>query len=180
MRSVYKQIIVSFIKCFPLWLSPQLLLQNVRKINLGKKTNQTQHPLHLRQEMFFLWKGCFLAKHKPRTIHWVKASTFGHVHFSLEIQQRSIQHESQRDTWLPLPALGGNSLLLETVCGQQGAGRRGLVPGCHSLGVTTMLQFLERSWTERMRNVPTSLGEIGLMMPGAVICLSRNVATCSN
>lgn len=197
MRSVYKQVIGSFIKCFPLGLSPQLFLQNVMKINLEKankktqtkenkkqpKTNQNQHPLHLRQETFFLWKGCFLANYKPTTIHWVKASTLGHMHFSLEIQQHSIQRESQTDTWVPLPALGGNSLLLETaehVCGQEGAGRRGLVPGCHSLGVTTTLQFLERSWTERMRNVPTSLGEIGLMMPGAVICLSRNVATCSN
>lgn len=84
---------------------------------------------------------------------------------------------------MPLPALGGNSLLLETaehVGGQEGAGWRGLVLCCHSLGMTTMLQSLERSWTERMRNNPASLGEISLMMPGAVICLSRNVATCSN
>lgn len=151
-----------------------------------KKNKQIQtkpkHPLHLRWEMFFLWKGCFLTNYKPEQFTELKASTFGHMHFSLEMQQQSIQHESQTDMWLPLSALGGNSLLLETaehVCGQEGAGRRGLVPGCHSLGVTTMLQSLERSWTERMRNVPASL-EISLMMPGAVICLSRNVATCSN
>lgn len=44
MRSVYKQIIVSFIKCFPLQLSPQLLLQNVTKINLGIKTKPNPTP----------------------------------------------------------------------------------------------------------------------------------------
>lgn len=150
------------------------------KDKFRKKTKPNPTPSSFETGDVLSLERCFLANYKPRTIHWVKASTFGHVHFSLEIEQRSIQHESRRDMWLPLPALGGNSLLLETVCGQQGAGRRGLVPGCHSLGVTTMLQFLERSWTERMRNVSTSLGEIGPMMPGAVICLSRNVATCSN
>lgn len=84
---------------------------------------------------------------------------------------------------MSLPPLGGNSLFLQTeehVGGQEGAEWRGLVPGCHFLGVTTMLQSLECSWTERMRNAPASLGEISLTMPGAVICLSRNVATGSN
>lgn len=150
---------------------------------LKKKRRKLKKPLHVRWEMFFLWKECFLANYKPEQFTELKASTFGHMHFSLGMQQQSIQHESQPDRWLPLPILGGNSLLLETaehVCGQEGAGWRGLVLGCRSLGVTTMLQSLERSWTERMRNAPAALGEISLMMPGAVICLSRNVATCSN
>lgn len=104
------------------------------------------------------------------------------MHFALEMQQQPILVKA-RLTGVPLPALSGNSLFIKTeehVGGQDEEGWRGLVPGCHSLGVTTMLQSLERSWTERMRNAPASLGEISLMMPGAVICLSRNVATCSN
>lgn len=188
---VYKQVIGSCIKCFPLWALVTAAFAECYGDKFKKQQQQKhtqkkrklKHPLHFIWEMFFLWKGCFLGNYKPEWFTELKASTFGHTHFSLETQQQSTQHESQPDMWLPLPTLGGNSLLLETaerVRGQEGAGRRGLVPGCHSLGVTTMLQSLERGWTERMRNAPASLGEISPMMPGAVICLSRNVATCSN
>lgn len=104
------------------------------------------------------------------------------MHFALEMQQQPILVKA-RPTEVPLPALSGNSLCIKTeehVGGQDGEGWRGFVPGCHSLGVTTLLQSLEGSWTERMRNAPASLGEISLGMPGAVICPLHQLNLCYN
>lgn len=103
----------------------------------------------------------------------LKASTFGHG-YTLFRNLAAIWHESQTNTWVPLPVLGRNFLFLETtehVCGQERAGRRGL--GCLSWGVTQMLQSVERSWAEGERKVPASLGEIALVTPGADLSLQE-------
>jgi len=101
-RSVYKQLIGSFIKCFPLWALITAAFADCYEDKKKTKQNtkpkrKLKHRLHFRWEMFFLWQGCFLANYKSEQFTELKASTFGHMHFSLEMQHQSIQHESQTD-----------------------------------------------------------------------------------
>lgn len=149
--------------CLFLGLQSQLNLQNVMKRKFFKKKQNVKMCLIFAS---FSRKDSWIIINQNHLLE-LKASTFGHVHIFFR-NSATIWHESQTDTWVPLPVLGGNFLFLETtehVRGQERAGRRGL--GCHSLGVTQMLQSVERCWTERVRKVPASLGEITLVTPGA-------------
>lgn len=47
------------------------------------------------EDVLFLWKRHFPANYKPDQFTELKASTFGHMHFPLETQQQSTQHERQ-------------------------------------------------------------------------------------
>lgn len=103
----------------------------------NEKERNPKKPLCFGWKMsFFSGKGTSLPIINQTNFTELKASTFGHIHFPLETQRQSTQHERQTDVWLPLAASGANSLSLETaerVGGQEGAGWRGSGPGCHSL-----------------------------------------------